>query len=219
MAVRNSMKLKNLVTSKSRNLERQLKGKLNASTNLVVRALSGDKSALKLIGKMGNDGARISEFAPQVKEQMLNAIKGTEDLNQVLSDIYKQAGVSGEKIERAVQSASLADTHLANVLEEMKLDFTKALDKEALRHQQATDHLKLKAWVDKHMMEVDGQYKMLQAELQTDIKQRTIDLQHDRELGKYYLETGDNAVDEFKPKKQYAGRSIIQRIKDTLLGF
>jgi hypothetical protein len=58
---------------------------------------------------MGNDGARISEFAPQVREQMLNAIKGTEDLNQVLTQIYKQAGVSGEKIERAVQSATLAD--------------------------------------------------------------------------------------------------------------
>ena len=150
MAATNSMKLKNLVTSKSRSLERQLKGKFNASTNLVVRALSGDKSALKLIGQMGNDGARISEFAPQVKEQMLNAIKGTEDLNQVLSDIYKQAGVSGEKFERAVQSATLADTHLANVLEEMKLDFTSAKDKEVLRHQQATDHLKLKSWVDKH---------------------------------------------------------------------
>jgi len=70
----------------------------------------------------------------------------------------------------------------------MRLDFTSVKDKEALRHQQATDHLKLKSWVDKHMMEVDGQYKMLQAELQTDVRQQTIDLQHDRELGKYYLE-------------------------------
>ena len=73
------MKLKNLVTSKSRHLERQLKTKFNASTNLVVRALTGDKSALKLIGQMGNDGAKISEFAPQVREQMLAAIKGTEE--------------------------------------------------------------------------------------------------------------------------------------------
>ena len=217
--MKNSIRLRNLVTSKSRSLEKQLKGKFNSSTNLVVRALSGDKSALKLIGQMGNDGARISEFAPKVKDQMLAAIKGTEDLNVVLSDIYKQAGVSGEKIERAVQSATLADTHLANVLEEMRLDFTKALDFEALRHQQATDHLKLKAWVDRHMMQVDGEYKMLQAELQTDIRQQTVDLQHDKEMGKYYLETGDNARDDFKPKKQYAGRSIVQKIKDTLLGF
>ena len=217
--MKSSIKLKNLVTSKSRHLERQLKTKFNASSNLVLRALTGDKSALKLIGQMGNDGAKISEFAPQVREQMLAAIKGTEDLNIVLSDIYKQAGVSGEKIERAVQSAILADTHLANILEEMKLDFASSKEKEALRHQQATDHLLLKAWVDKHMMQVDGEYKMLQTELQTDIRQQTIDLQHDRELGKYYLEMGDNARDDFKPKKQYAGRSIVQKIKDALIGF
>ncbi len=148
--MKSSIKLKNLVTSKSRHLERQLKTKFNASSNLVLRALTGDKSALKLIGQMGNDGAKISEFAPQVREQMLAAIKGTEDLNVVLSDIYKQAGVSGEHIERAVQSAILADTHLANILEEMKLDFASSKEKEALRHQQATDHLLLKAWVDKH---------------------------------------------------------------------
>jgi hypothetical protein len=90
IAVKNSMKLKNQVTSKSRHLERQLKNNFNVSTNLVVRALTGDKSALKLIGQMGNDGAKISEFAPQVREQMLAAIKATEDLNLVLGDIYKQ---------------------------------------------------------------------------------------------------------------------------------
>jgi hypothetical protein len=179
----------------------------------------GDKAALKLIGQMGNDGAKISEFAPQVREQMLAAIKGTEDLNVVLADIYKQAGVSGEKIERAVQSTILADTHLANILEEMQFDFDSTKDREALRHQQATDHIKLKAWVDNHMMQIDGEYKMLQTELQTDIKQQTIDLQHDKELGKYYLEMGNNARDEYKPKKQYAGRSVIQKIKETLLGF
>lgn len=49
-------------------------------------------------------------------------------------------------------------------------------------------------------MQVDGEYKMLQTELQTDIRQQTIDLQHDKELGKYYLEMGDNARDDFKPK-------------------
>ncbi len=134
---------------------------LHGELVLVLRALTGDKSALKLIGQMGNDGAKISEFAPQVREQMLAAIKGTEDLNVVLSDIYKQAGVSGEKIERSVQSAILADTHLANILEEIQLDFASSKEKEALRHQQATDHLLLKAWVDKHMMQVDGEYKML----------------------------------------------------------
>ncbi|NJN12976.1 MAG: hypothetical protein HC815_35625 [Richelia sp. RM1_1_1] len=66
--MRNTGKLKNLVSSKSRHLEKQLRGKFNASTNLVYRALMGDKKALKLIGQMGNDGARISEFAPKVKE-------------------------------------------------------------------------------------------------------------------------------------------------------
>lgn len=217
--MKSSFNLKNLVTSKSRHLEKQLKGKFNASTNLVIRGLMGDKAALKLIGQMGNDGAKISEFAPQVREQMLAAIKGTEDLNVVLADIYKQAGVSGEKIERAVQSTILADTHLANILEEMQFDFDSTKDREALRHQQATDHIKLKAWVDNHMMQIDGEYKMLQTELQTDIKQQTIDLQHDKELGKYYLEMGNNARDEYKPKKQYAGRSVIQKIKETLLGF
>ncbi|NJN12701.1 MAG: hypothetical protein HC815_33995, partial [Richelia sp. RM1_1_1] len=64
--MKNTGKLKNLVSSKSRHLEKQLRGKFNASTNLVYRALMGDQKALKLIGQMGNDGAKISDFAPKV---------------------------------------------------------------------------------------------------------------------------------------------------------
>ena len=217
--MRNTGKLKNLVTSKSRHLERQLRGKFNASTSLVYKALMGDKRALKLIGQMGNDGAKISEFAPKVKDNMIAAIKGAEDLNTTLAAIYKQAGVSGERIEREIQSATLANDKLANQLKELQLDFEAAKSKEALRHKQATEHIKLKTWVDHHMMSIDGEYKMLQEELKTEVKQQTIDLQHDKELGNYYLDAGDNARDDFKPKKQYARRSIIQKIKDTILGF
>ena len=88
-----------------------------------------------------------------------------------------------------------------------------------MRHKQAKEHITLKAWVDRHMMSIDGEYKMLQEELKTEVRQQTIDLQHDKELGNYYLDAGDNARDDLKPKKQYAGRSIIQKIKDTILGF
>ena len=217
--MRNTGKLKNLVSSKSRHLEKQLRGKFNASTNLVYRALMGDQKALKLIGQMGNDGTKISEFAPKVKENMLAAIKGAEDLNTTLAAIYKQAGVSGERIEREIQSATLADDKLANQLEELNLDFEGAKSREELRHKQAKEHITLKAWVDRHMMSIDGEYKMLQEELKTEVRQQTIDLQHDKELGNYYLDAGDNARDDLKPKKQYAGRSIIQKIKDTILGF
>ncbi|NJN12975.1 MAG: hypothetical protein HC815_35620 [Richelia sp. RM1_1_1] len=150
---------------------------------------------------------------------MIAAIKGAEDLNTTLAAIYKQAGVSGERIEREIQSSILADDKLANQLEELSLDFESAKSKEELRHKQATEHIQLKAWIDKHMMSIDGEYKMLQEELKTEVRQQTIDLQHDKELGNYYLDAGDNARDDLKPKKQYAGRSIIQKIKNAILGF
>ena len=216
--MRNTGKLKNLVSSKSRNLEKQLK-KFNVSTNLVYKALTGDKDSLKLIGQLGNDGAKISEFAPKVKENMLAAIKGAEDLNTTLAAIYKQAGVSGERIEREVQSAILADNKLKNQLSEITIDFGLSKDREELRHKQTKAHIRLKHWVSNHMMHIDGDYKMLQEELKTEVRQQTIDLQHDKELGKYYLEAGDSARDDLKPKKQYAQRSIVQKIKDTILGF
>ena len=80
----------------------------------------------------------------------------------------------------------------------------KELEAKKIAPSTTTEHLTLKAWVDRHMMSSDGEYKMLQEELKTEVRQQTIDLQHDKDLGNYYLDAGDNARDDLKPKKRYA---------------
>lgn len=187
--------------------------------NLLVRALHNDKKALKRLADMGKEGEMISNLAPQVKERALQAIQGTQDLNQAMAEILKAAGRSGLAIDKTVNATELANTNLLNQQAELALDFTATKEKESIRHKQATNYIQMKAWIDKHFLNVDGDYKLLQAELQPEIKQEAIDLQHDREIGNYYLEMGSNARLELKPKKEYAKPSIIQRIKETILGF
>ncbi len=213
------MKLRNLVARKSRGLQKELAPKFGLSMNLLVRALHNDKKALKRLADMGKEGEMISNLAPQVKERALQAIQGTQDLNQAMAEILKAAGRSGLAVDKAVNSVDLANTNLGHQQEELRLDFTASQEREDIRHKQATHYIQLKAWIDKHFLSVDGDYKLLQAELQPEIKQQAIDLAHDREMGKYYLEMGSDAEVNFKPKKEYAQPSIVQRIKETILGF
>lgn len=213
------MKLKNLVAPKSRGLQKQLNPKFGLSMNLLIRALHNDKTALKKLADMGKEGAMISDLAPQVKERALQAIQGTQDLNQALSEVLKAAGKSGLAIDKAVNSTELANTNLLHQQAEMEIDFTAAKEREEVRHNQATNYIKMKAWLDKHFLSVDGDYKLLQAELMPEIKQQSINLQHDKDMGHYYLEVGSDARQDLKPKKEYAKPSIIQRIKETILGF
>ncbi len=213
------MKIKNLISKKSRGLQRELNPKFGLSMNLLIRALHNDKSALKRLADMGKEGQLISELAPQVKERALQAIQGTQDLNTALSEALKAAGKSGVAIDKAVNSTELANTNLLHQQAEMELDFTAAKEREEIRHNQATNYIQMKAWLDKHFLSVDGDYKLLQAELLPEVKQQSIDLQHDRDMGRYYLEMGSEAKQELKPKKEYAKPSIIQRIKETILGF
>jgi hypothetical protein len=213
-------KLKNRVTlGKTRNLQAQLRLNTGVSQGLIISALTGDQQALKIIGQMGIEGARISEFAPKVKDQMIAAIQGQEDLNLVLSEIYKKAGVSGKAVERAIQSATLEDTSLVNALDEMKVDFDNSQRREELRHERTAKRLELKAWIDAHMTTVDEDYQLLKEELRIPIKQQTVNLQHDKEMGNYYLAEGNQAVDAFKPKKNYAGNNVVGKIKDFIFGF
>jgi hypothetical protein len=205
-------------TRLSGTLQNQLKLNLGVDQALLIRAFNNDHDALRTIGQLGIDGARISSLAPKIKEQMLAAIKGSEDLNVTLSEIYKQAGTSGTAIQRATQSAELSNGSLKNSITEMDIDFRDSKDKESLRHARTLKRLELKDFIDRHITSSDADYQLLKEELRLPEKQRTIDLAHDKELGQYYLGEGDRANAEFKPKQQASKPWILEKIGNLIRG-
>lgn len=209
--------IKNHVVSRTRGIQKKLKPTFGLSVNLLIRALQNDPDAQKQLADMGKEGALISEFAPEVKVRALEAIKGTEDLNTTLNAVMQAAGKSAITIDKAIHDGELAndDFLLADELEDIR--YTKAKKLQEIKGKKEKNYVIMKAWVDRHTAKTDADYRLLQQELSTEIKQSSIDEKYDIDMGHYYLDEGSDAREDLKPKKQYAGFNIIQRVKEFLL--
>lgn len=217
MAKKTKKYIKNHVVSRTRGIQKHLKPTFGLSANLLIRALQNDPDAQKQLADMGKEGALISEFAPEVKERALEAIKGTEDLNTTLNAIFQAAGKSTIAINKAIHDGELAnnDFLLADELEGIR--YNKAKKLQEIKGKKEKDFVRMKAWVDRHTTKIDADYRLLQQELSTETKQQSIDEKHEIDMGHYYLDEGSEAREDLKPKKKYAGFNIIQRVKEFLL--
>ena len=209
--------IKNHVVPRTRAIQKKLKPTFGLSVNLLVRALHNEPDALKKLADMGKEGAIISEFAPEVKQRALEAIKGTEDLNTTLNAVMQAAGKSTIAINKALHDSELSNDSFVSEAELEDIRFSKAKKLGEIKAQKNKSYVLMKAWVDRHTTKVDADYRLLQQELSTEVKQNSIDEKHEIDMGHYYLQEGSDAREDLKPKKQYAGMSIIQRVKEFLL--
>lgn len=213
--------LKNRVgTNKtSHHLQAQLRLNTGISQKVIIQACMGDLKAAKFLGKCGEQGRMISEMSPAVREQVLSAMKGAEDLNVTFADIYQQAGISGAVIEKAVQATALQDIKLQNTLLEIQQEYDIAFESEDTRHNNAMDRMALKAWIDSHTSQVNNNHQMLQQELRLPVLQAKEDYAHRKTLSKEYLINGSQVNEEFLPKKTYADTGVIKKMTDFIGGF
>lgn len=188
------------------------------SDRLISKAMRGNLGACKLIGEKGRQGDLAKHFAPKVADRVVAAIEGTVAINEAWKDIYQATGKGANALDRAVNTTELNELNYVQNNKEIDFTFEAKKKTHALRSQLADQYLAFQAWMGKEITEVNGNYKLLTAELELEKKQLQLDRDHNKATVEHYLEEGANARDDLRPKKQY-GTSKIQQISDAIFGF
>ncbi|MGD1912120.1 MAG: hypothetical protein ACFB2X_15060 [Rivularia sp. (in: cyanobacteria)] len=214
-----SLKLRNHITPRSRQIQGELKNKFGLRIGRLIAGMTGDVNANKELGEMARQGRMMSEFAPLVAEKATEVIQGTQAFNEAVSKINIASGQAGTAIDSAADAAELANVKWIDGRKLRLIDMENQRDKQEMNTQNAENHMRLKGEIDLAMVAIDGNYKMLQAELRPEIQDAQLQEAHTIDMAKYNLEMGNRANPNHKPLKQYGGKGMVQRIKDVLLGF
>lgn len=210
--------LKNHVSPRSTQIQGELQTKFGINFKGMIKAMMGDEKEAKKIGELGRQGRMMKDFAPLVKQRVLDAIEGTKVYNESVAEINIASGNAGTAIDRAADSAELANVKWVDDRTLRLVDFENSTEQQQVASARSLNYLMMKNEINRQLASTDDSYKMLQLELQPVIKDVALQEQHKIEMAKYKLEVGAKAIDQHKPIKQYGGHGLVHRIRETLFG-
>jgi hypothetical protein len=216
------MKLKNHMKTKGRRIQNRMQSTFGIDTAFLIKCCEGDEASLKKLGQMGREGALITKLMPKVQAAALSTIQGTQDLNVGIAQIIKQAASSSIAIDRASADVMLANQRYGNERKELAANFATSKQTESIRHSQTIDYIKLNAYIDQHMMQVDGDIRLLEASNKPELRQIDADLARKERVADHLLKYGDTSQPNLLPEKDYTGGGFGQslaKIKRAILGF
>lgn len=216
------MKIKNHMKTKGRRIQNRMQSTFGIDTTFLIKCCQGDEASLKKLGQMGRDGALITKLMPKIQAAALSTIQGTQDLNVGMAQIIKQAATSSIAIDRASADVMLANQRYVHERKELAASFATSKQTESIRHSQTIDYIKLNAYIDQHMMRVDGNVRLLEASNKPELRQIDADLARKDRVADHLLKYGDISQPELIPQKNYTkggfGESLA-KIKQAILGF
>lgn len=216
------MKIKNHMKTKGRRIQNRMQSTFGIDTAFLVKCCEGDEASLKKLGQMGREGALITKLMPKVQAAALSTIQGTQDLNVGIAQIIKQAANSSIAIDRASADVMLANQRYVHERKELASNFATSKQTESIRHSQTIDYIKLNAYIDQHMMQVDGYIRLLEASNKPELRQIDADIARKDKVADHLLKYGDTSQTELIPEKDYTGGGFGQslaKIKRAILGF
>lgn len=195
--------IKDHVTGYGKNVSRATRDKFGISNQLIVRAALGDEKSLTQIADMGKLGERLQMALPTIKDHLKNYIQGNTQYNQVLSELYREGGKGALVIDKASGDLTLENTRFNNLLEEYKERLFISLEAEEDRHLDQMDTIKLQAWVDSQMKEIDYKVQMENISNKPYIAQLKADEDYEDKKIQHILEHGSESDLSLIPRKQY----------------
>lgn len=180
-----------------------LKSKFAIDEDTIIQAIQGDVTAAKYLGEMGRQGRLTSELMPKITENIIAAIKGTEDYNVLKSKIYNQTLKSGLAIDKAVDSVEIESLKYRNGQIERKEILSNSRKTENQRHKWVLEYLAAKYNIDFHMANVDHNDKILNNDNRPEVKQIAEDMRYQAQLINHYLDSGEKGNPELITKKDY----------------
>jgi hypothetical protein len=190
--------------------------KLGISNNLITRCIDGDESALREIGDKGNEGTRILTIMPYLRDNAMAFLKGTAEYNKTCADIYKEAGATGIAIDRATASTAVANLKYGHERSEIARELVNNRTLENQRSRESLDLIKLRAYIDYHMSQVDHLYSEQSQYARPNNAQIAADLSFRDEKDKYLLTHGSGADLTNLPQKQYLTEGLVQKFRSVM---
>jgi hypothetical protein len=216
------MKIKNHMKTKGRRIQNRMQSTFGIDTAFLVKCCQGDEASLKKLGQMGREGALITKLMPKIQVAALSTIQGTQDLNVGIAQIIKQAATSSIAIDKASADVMLANQRYVHERKELATSFATSKQTESIRHSQTINYIKLNAYIDQHMMRVDGNVRLLEASNKPELRQIDAATARKDRVADHLLKYGDISQLELIPQKDYTkggfGESLA-KIKRAILGF
>ncbi|MFN6475300.1 hypothetical protein [Nostoc sp. DedQUE07] len=216
------MQIKNHMRGKGKLIQGRMQRTFGIDSAFLIKCCEGDEVSLKKLGQMGREGALITKLMPKVQAAALATIQGTQDLNVGLAKVITQAASSSTAIRKASAEVVLAGQRYGNEQQELAATFVTSKKLESLRHTQTIDYIKLNAYIDEHMMRVDGDARQLEASYKPEIRQIDADAARREKVGDHLLKYGELSQPEVIPEKNYlkgGAREFLGGIKRAILGF
>jgi hypothetical protein len=188
---------------------------LGVSDSLIERCIDGDEAALQEVGDKGNEGKRILNIMPYIRDNAAAFLKGTGEYNKSLADIYQQAGASGAAIDKASASTAIANLKYRNGRRQTALQLASSRTLE----NQRLDLVKLKACIDYHMSQVDHLYSEQSQYARPNNAQIAADLSYREERDKQLLTYGSDANLGNLPKKEYMTDKLRLKFQSVMSTF
>ena len=204
MAKQAGFKIKDHVTPKAKRITGLLEGKYGLGLNTFNKALKGDLAAIKLIGEAGRQGAKTSELAPMLAQAYINLIKGTEEYNKAVSQIVKQGATSAINIDKAASQALLANQKYGHQRSELAAEFLAGKTAENVRHEYSMNYIKLKAYIDKYLTQIDNTARLTEQTNRPELKQIEENYRYEMTATKHLLQHGEDAQIDLLPQREYA---------------
>ncbi len=204
-------------------ITRRFKTHFGFSLDDFKKAIMGDEALLKSIGQAASDGELALEFMPRVKEAFKTVMEATGEYNESIAELIDTGAKNLQRIDRSKAKVQLTTQRYADDQKEQQIQFLNAFKSEDTRHNYAMNYIRLKAYIDQYVQQVDGNAKLLQISAQPQLKQMDANRSYTVEVGKHYLDYGDDARPDLIPQKNYAKpsnpvMSTISRFR-AVLGF
>lgn len=209
--------IKDHVTGYGKNISRATRDKFGISNQLIVQAALGDEKALTQIADMGKLGERLVLVMPTIKEHLNSYIQGNTQYNQALAEIYREGGKGALAIDKASSDVTLENTKFNNLIDEYKTRLFASLEAEADRHIDQMEVIKLQAWVDRQMKEIDHKVQMQTVSNKPFVAQLKVDEDYENRKIQHILEHGSESDLSLIPRKQYITnplRKMWQVVRD-----
>ncbi len=210
--------IKDHVTGYGKNISRATNEKFGISNKLIVQAALGDEKSLTQIADMGKLGERLILAMPTIKEHLKTYIQGNTQYNQTLAELYKAGSKGALAIDKSASDVTLENTKFNNLLEEYKEKLFVSLEAESIRHEDQMDVIKLQAWVDSQMKDVDARIQQEGISNKPFLAQLKADEDYENKKIKHILEHGSQKDLSLISHKQYV-TNPVKKMWDSIRDF
>lgn len=200
-------------------INQQLQGKFGVSLSTINKAMKGDVTEARKLGKLADEARIASTFAEPVAQAAIAIFQGTADLAKAQKDIAVAAANSTSEINKAQIEASAANLALNHNTKELYSAASRQIQQEKQRHKMTMATAAMSHYIAVHTQSINSQVQMAQLENQVPLQQINADRQYNEQQVKAYLSANGAPKAEMMPTKQYQTEGFMSgfnRLKSAL---